>query len=83
MNIPARTLPYGIYELQLTVLMTNSPLLRTSSIVYVQITPSGITANLVQLGTSMVTSGHQQDLNLDPGSYSIDPDENTFNSSVS
>ena len=83
LNIPARTLPYGTYELQLTVTMKNFPWLTTSTYVYVQITPSGITANLVQLGTSMITSGYQQDLKLDPGSYSIDLDENTFNSSVS
>jgi hypothetical protein len=83
LNIPARTLPYGIYEIQLTVSMTNSLWLTTSSFVYVQITPSDITANLVQLGTSMITSGYQQDLHLDPGLYSVDPDENTFNSSVS
>jgi hypothetical protein len=57
--------------------------LTTSSSVYVQITPSGITANLVQLGTSMITSGHEQDLKFDPGTYSVDPDENVFNSSVS
>ena len=43
----------------------------------------GNTANLVQLGTSMITSGHQQDLKLDPGTYSINPDENTFDTSVS
>ena len=52
-------------------------------LVYVEITPSGITANLVQLGTSMITSGFEQDLKLDPGSYSIDLDENTFDKDVS
>jgi hypothetical protein len=50
---------------------------------YVQINPSGITANLVQFGTSMITRGHEQDLTLDPGRFSEDLDENTFNSSVS
>ncbi len=81
--IPARTLVYGTYELILTVTMNNYPSLTTSSSVYVQITPSGITANLIQLGTSMITSGHQLDLRLDPGTYSVDPDANIFNSSVS
>jgi hypothetical protein len=81
--IPARTLAYGIYELKLTVTMAGLSWLTTSSSVYVRITPSGITANLVQLGTSMITSGHELDLQLDPGTYSVDPDENVFNSSVS
>jgi hypothetical protein len=49
----------------------------------VRITPSGITANLVQLGTSMITSGYEQDLLLNPGSYSVDLDGNVFNESVS
>jgi hypothetical protein len=81
--IPAKTLPYGIYELTLTVAIMNSPSLTTSSSIYVQIIPSDIIANLVQYGTSMITSGHEQDLKLDPGTYSVDPDENVFNASVS
>jgi predicted phage tail protein len=62
--------------------MTGLSWLTTSSFVYVQITQSGITANLVQLGTSMITSGYEQDLNFNPGTYSVDPDENFFNASV-
>jgi hypothetical protein len=81
--IPSRTLSYGTYELMLTVTMVNLILLTTSTSVYVRITPSGITANLIQLGTSMITRGHEQDLILNPGTYSVDPDENTFNTSVS
>ena len=50
---------------------------------YVQITPSGIIPNLIQYGTSMIACGNQQDLHLDPGTYSVDPDENSFNASVS
>ncbi len=83
MYIPAKTLPYGIYELTLTVIMVNSPSLTTSSSIYVQITPSDIIVNLFQYGTSMITCGHEQDLKLDPGSYSVDLDENVFNASVS
>jgi hypothetical protein len=63
--------------------MINFPSLKTLSSIFVEITPSGITANLIQYGTSMVTSGHEQDLKLDPGTYSVDPDENVFNASVS
>jgi hypothetical protein len=80
--IPSRTLPYGLYELKLTVTMANFSNFSSSSSVYVRITPSGITANLVQLGTSMITRGNQQDLLLDPGTFSVDLDENTFNASV-
>ncbi len=83
LDIPARTLPYGIYELTLTVTMVQFPSLKTNSSVYVRITQSDIIANLVQLGTSMITSGHEQDLKLDPGLYSVDPDASVFNASVS
>ena len=50
---------------------------------YVKITPSGIAANLIPYGISMITRGHQQDLILDPGTYSADIDGNVFNASVS
>ena len=48
-----------------------------------QITPSSIAANLIQFGTSMITHGYKQDLLLDPGTFSVDPDTNVFNASVS
>ncbi|CAF1190677.1 unnamed protein product, partial [Adineta steineri] len=76
--IPSRTLTYGVYQLTLTVTLIDSPNLKSSSSVYVRITATGITANLVQLGTSMITRGDQQDLLLDPGTFSVDPDEDTF-----
>lgn len=80
--IPAKTLDYGLYELTLTVIMKSVPTLKSSLSAYVSITASGITANLVQLGTSMITRGSQQDLLLDPGTFSIDPDEDSFDSTV-
>ncbi|CAF1071686.1 unnamed protein product [Adineta steineri] len=79
--IPSRTLPYGTYRFKLTVTMTSSPNLTSSASTYIKITPSLITANLVQFGTSMITRGYKQDLILDPGTYSVDPDENIFNTS--
>jgi hypothetical protein len=81
--IPSNIFPYGIYELNLIVTMFDYPILTSSSSVYVRITPSGITANLVELGTSMITSGHQQELKLNPGNFSIDPDGYQLNASVS
>jgi hypothetical protein len=81
--IPARTLAYGAYQLTLTVTMIAALHLTSSVSAYVKITPSGITANLVPFGTSMITRGYQQDLILDPGTYSVDPDVTSFNASVS
>jgi hypothetical protein len=80
--IPARILSYGIYQLKLTVKMDISVNVLSSNSVYVKITPSGIIANLVQYGTSMITSGHDQDLILDPGTLSIDLDGYIFNTTV-
>jgi hypothetical protein len=81
--IPSRTLPYGIYELKLTVTMISSSNSTSSSSAFVKITPSGITANLIELGTSMITRGDQQELKLDPGTYSLDLDGDTFDANVS
>jgi hypothetical protein len=80
--IPAQTLPFGVYQLKLTVTMSVSSSLTSSKSVYARITPSGITANLVPLGTSMITSGSDQNLNLNPGLNSVDLDGNQFNASV-
>ena len=63
--------------------MASATKLSSSVSAYVKITPSGITANLVPYGTSMITRGHGQDLTLDPGTYSVDLDSNAFNASVS
>ena len=81
--IPSRTLAFGLYQLTLTVRMVAMPHLTSSAVAYVEITPSGITANPILYGTSMITRGYVQDLILDPGSYSIDLDGNTLNISVS
>ena len=81
--VPGRILALGIYELKLTVTMSVSSSVRSSATAYVQIQASGFTANLVQLGTSMITSGYRQNLKLDPGTFSKDPDGEVFNGSVS
>jgi hypothetical protein len=80
--IPAKTFVYGTYQLTLIVSMVAAPQFSSSASAYVRITPTGITANLVQYGTSMITRGYQQNLLLDPGTYSVDPDATTFNASV-
>ena len=66
----------------LNVQLTNRPSVKASSSVYVQITPSDTIANLFPLGTSMITQGSAQDLVLNPGQYSVDPDEDFFDASV-
>jgi len=81
--IAAKTLAYGTYELKLTVTMSAVPNLTSSAWTYVKITASSIQANLLQFGTSMITQGYQQNLALDPGTFSVDPDAATFNASVS
>jgi hypothetical protein len=81
--IPARVLAYGLYEFRLSVTMIASPDMMNVTSAYVKINPSGITANLVQFGTSLITSGHNRDLILDPGTHSDNPDETMFNASVS
>ena len=80
--IPGRILPFGLYQFQLVVQSISSPSLIISSSAYAKINPSGITANPVPLGTSMITRGFKQALLLDPGSYSVDPDNPIFNASV-
>jgi len=79
--IPSNTLQYGIYQLELRVTTQDNSSITSSSSVYVEISPSGVTVNLVPLGTSVVTSGDQQNLILNPGNYSKDPDGFEFNSS--
>jgi len=81
--IPLQTLQYGIYQFELTVTMTNSSWFDVSKSTYIEIIPTKIIVNLFYLGTSMVTNGYEQDLLLDPGKYSIDPDNQIFNTSVS
>ena len=80
-SIPGRTLPFGLYEVKFTVSLNLSSSLSPTKSAFVRITPLGITANLVPLGTSMISSGWGEDLQLNPGLYSIDLDEIQFNAS--
>ena len=78
--LPANTLPYGIYQLKLTVTMTSATQFTASA--YVKIVPSGVAVNIAAYGTSMIARGREQNLTLDPGRYSIDLDGNAFNAGV-
>jgi hypothetical protein len=81
--IPGKTLSCGVYELTSTVRMVLGPQLVSSLSTYVEIVQSPIIVNLIPLGTMMVTRGDRQTLILDPGSFSVDPDSDFLNASVS
>ncbi|CAF4665152.1 unnamed protein product [Rotaria sp. Silwood1] len=76
--LPSRSLHYGIYMVKLTVTMQVLPQLTSSEVTYISIIPSPITVNLIRFGSSMISIGRNQTLILDPGSFSIDPDEVIF-----
>jgi hypothetical protein len=82
--IPSRTLDFGMYKFQLTVTMNYSANYSQSQSTYVKITYSNITANLIQYGTSVITSGHLKNLTMNPGKHSVDPDKElaSLNSTV-
>lgn len=82
LSVPARTLPYGVYQLKLTVSVSNVSQLTSSASAYVRITPSEIIPNLLEYGTSFVTHGYGENLTVDPGRYSVNPDEHQFNANV-
>lgn len=75
------TFPFGIYELNYTATLNITSSLRTPRSAFVRITLSSMTINLVPLGTSMITQGSGQALQLNPGLYSVDPDGDQFNAS--
>jgi hypothetical protein len=74
---------YGLYEFQLTVSVSISSTIIESKSLFVQIISSDIEPHLIPYETSMITIGYEQDLKLDPGSFSIDPDQYSFNRNVS
>lgn len=72
-----------LYQIQLIMTANiSSSVFTTSKSIYIRITSSDMTANPVPLGTSLVTSGAEQNLQLNPGKYSIDLDGDQFNASV-
>jgi hypothetical protein len=54
----------------------------SSAITYITIIPSSIQIQLIQFGPLIINRGKQETLILDPGKFSIDPDEMYFNSTV-
>jgi hypothetical protein len=80
--IPARSLDFGLYQFQLKITMRISSVYSSTASVFVRINPTGLTVNLVPLGTSVITSGQTANLLLDPATNSFDPDSLIFNASV-
>ena len=66
----------------LTVQLIDHPTLISTITTYIRIIPTNISPNLVAYGTSMITRGIQQDIIFNPGQYSVDPDEDTFDATV-
>lgn len=81
--IPGGMLGYGLYEFRLTVNILAFQGMNATDSTYVEITQSNNTANLVKFGTSMITNNYDQNLVLDPGHHSVDPDTRKFNATVS
>ncbi len=81
--IPSYSLSIGLYELKLTVTVGISSNLTSSKSVFIKIISSGIVLNLVEYGPSIISHGYKQDLELNPGKYSIDLDGYQLNPNVS
>ena len=80
---PPKSLPLGLYRLIYTVTLTQRSHLVSTIQTHVRIRRTGITLNLLPHGTSTMTRGTQQDIFFDPGHYSLDPDQDIFDPSVS
>lgn len=81
--IPARTLSYGNYELKLKVTTMALSVVMATASTYITITHSTIRVRLVQSGTSVITRNYRENFTLDPGTFSENSDETSFNASVS
>ena len=75
-------LDYGLHEIKLTVTINNLTHLSTEAKIYLNVVCSAVIVRLIPSDVSSVSHHHRQDLKLDPGSFSIDPDADTFNTSV-
>ena len=77
LNVPGLTLDYGLYRLQylfqVETNVKNAPMIKTAH-TYVNITKSDLTAILVTGSPVRLVRGWGQELLLEPGRLSIDPD---------
>lgn len=80
--VPSKSFDYGLYQLKLTVQMYKMRELISSSITYVEILRSPIEVNLVEYRQKTIIRKQNQTFILDPGRFSIDYDQTSFNSTV-
>ncbi len=80
--IPSQTLSYDLYQLELTVSMTDFPSLSSSSSVYIEITRLTINMNLISFDAWMIMHDYREDLVLNPGQYSFDLNRIPFRKDV-
>lgn len=81
--IPAQTLSFGSYELELSVTTLTSPSLTSKLTIDIEIVPTNTVTRLLSFDIPTIIHYYQQDLLFDPGKYSIDPNTITFESTVS
>ena len=79
---PPKSLPLGLYRLIYTVSLVQHPHLISTIQTHLRIRRTGITLNLLPYGTSTMSRGTQQEIFFNPGHYSLDPDQDTFDPSV-
>ncbi|CAF4520061.1 unnamed protein product, partial [Didymodactylos carnosus] len=77
-SIPAQTLPYGSYQFNYTVYMNLKQTFLSYTTTYIEVIQSSIVVNMLPNGTSSITRGMSQNLDLEPGIWSIDPDSTSF-----
>jgi len=79
--IPARSLAYGIYKIELTV-TSNRHQITSSTFTYIEICQPIIMLQLFSFSASTLTHHYADDLILNPGEYSFQLDEISFNKNV-
>lgn len=80
--VPPKSLPIGLYRLIYIVTITDRPHLVSSIQTHLHIHRTGIILNLLPHGTPMMSRGTLQDIYFNPGHYSLDLDQDDFDSSV-
>ena len=82
--VPARFLPYGLYGVTYSVLMDGpSDVFSNQVVTYVQVVKSPLVARLTEGIMSTLVRGWGQEVTLEPGRFSLDPDLDSGEDQVS
>lgn len=82
--LPSRQLSYGIYQIDFLVTMNiSSSLFLSRRSAFIQVIQSNAIAYLIPSSNSLISQSSDEDLEFNPGLFSIDPDSFQFNSTVS